>query len=177
MASTSSTKTNTTLYDDGSKWKEEFFDVKTNDVFLMIEYYKGGDKKCRDLYYDKDSGRAKFVRHRLDGPALVEYYQNGVTKSEEWFIKGKCHRLDDPATIEYDDTGRILIERWYVNDKAHRINGPAFIIYHPNGTIVFEAWYNNNIPHRVGGPATIWYNAYGSISKEEWYNDGIEVIV
>jgi antitoxin component YwqK of YwqJK toxin-antitoxin module len=37
--------------------------------------------------------------HRINGPAFIEYYENGNICNEEYFINGKRHREDGPANI------------------------------------------------------------------------------
>lgn len=39
------------------------------------------------------------------------------------------HKIDGPAYIEYNRDGELWKEIWYQNDMKHRIDGPAAILY------------------------------------------------
>lgn len=58
-------------------------------------------------------------RHRLDGPALLEWdAATGVVIYEEWAQHGEFHRQGGPAIIERDsETGGILRTEWWVDGK------------------------------------------------------------
>lgn len=111
------------------------------------------EKTVCKVVYLKD-GR----KHRIDGPALIEYgvirKTNGtlvsVIKSEEWFIEGGHHRIDGPAvtTIKSD----AVHQAWFVDGKIHRVDGPAAVTTHESGWIE-EDWYQNGKRHREDGPA------------------------
>ena len=69
-----------------------------------------------DDYWDND----KYVLHREDGPAFIEYYYSGSIFWEEWYINGVKHREDGPAFIEYNNDGSIFCEIWYWCGMQHR---------------------------------------------------------
>lgn len=54
-------------------------------------------------------------RHRTDGPAWVEYYENGKVKREEYFYDDVLHREDGPAFIEYFENGSKKTEVYCIN--------------------------------------------------------------
>lgn len=89
--------------------------------------------------------------------------------SRKCYFRGKLHRMSGPAIIYYHDNGTIRCEEWYNNNKVHRINGPAVIHYNVNETIRSEVWYINNKIHRINGPATIYYHVSGTNQTETWY--------
>jgi hypothetical protein len=55
-------------------------------------------------YYNSD-----YQRHREDGPALIQYYDDGFVV-ERWYLNGMAHREDGPAVI---DT-RYDMKSWYL---------------------------------------------------------------
>ena len=115
-------------------------------------------------------------RHRLDGPAYIIYYQDGSIQSESWYQDGKFHRLDGPAEIFYfEEGGSIEAKSWYQDGKRHRLDGPAVIEYHENESVKSEYWYLNDKLHRLDGPAVIKYYPGGSILFEHWYLNGQEI--
>jgi len=51
------------------------------------------------------------------------------------------HREDGPALIEYDNDGNLLCEEYMFNGKYHRLNGPAYIEYIEDGSIYHESYH------------------------------------
>ena len=54
--------------------------------------------------------------HRLDGPAFIEYRENGMIRREGYWINDMLHRLDGPAHITYNHTGNIQLIEYWIND-------------------------------------------------------------
>ena len=77
----------------------------------------------------------------------IEYYDKEKTKKhfESWKLNGKYHREDGPAFIEYRNDGSIWSKHYCINGKFHREDGPAFIEYNSNGNIASERYYINGI--------------------------------
>ncbi len=45
-----------------------------------------------------------FVLHNSNGPALIEFYENGILEYAAYYINGKQHREDGPAVFwNYSD--------------------------------------------------------------------------
>jgi antitoxin component YwqK of YwqJK toxin-antitoxin module len=64
------------------------------------------------------------------------YHSNGGVSLERYFNEdGLYHRLDGPAFIEYYEDGGVHTESWSRNDKGHREDGPAWISYEEDGSI------------------------------------------
>ena len=63
--------------------------------------------------------------HCSDGPATIEYYENGNTKLEKYYIDGKLHRLEGPAIIEYEEDGGIK-NKIYAIDNYKCLNVEDF---------------------------------------------------
>lgn len=84
-----------------------------------------------------------------DGPADIEYYNNGQTKREAYCKSKMCP---------------------YTYDKNHA----AIIEYYENGNKRYEMYNTKegNGPHRSDGPAVIYYNEDGSIKDEFFYLHG-----
>ena len=115
------------------------------------------------------------VSHRADGPAHVRYYPDGSVEYEAWHVDDKHHRIDGPAVVGYRPDGTIKFEEWLVDDKHHRIDGPAVVWYHPDGTVESEAWFVDGEPHRTDGPANVQYHPDGTVESETWFVDGTGV--
>ena len=57
---------------------------------------------------------------------VIETYTDGSTKFKSWYQDGKRHRLDGPAVINYDQDGSIESECWYQNGSFYfRLNTNA----------------------------------------------------
>lgn len=108
-------------------------------------------QKVRSLYgneYDMWIKNRKL--HRIDGPAVIRYLENGQLHNIAWYINGKFHRIGAPACICYFENGQIRYNAWYINGKLHRHGGaPADIEYFVNGQIKYEAWYKYGEQRRV----------------------------
>ena len=60
-----------------------------------------------------------------------------------WWKEDMIYREDGPATIEYYENGNKEEERWYKDDKIHRKDGPAIIYYSRSGIKWEKQWYKN----------------------------------
>ena len=150
-----------------------YFAEFVNSKIKVIEkenktVYKLGDYKYikhpnAEVWYHKKQ------LHREDGPAIIEYYEDGKIKIEKYIINNNQHREDGPAIIEYYEDGKIKIEKYIINDKLYRENGPAIITYSKNGNIKEEEYLINNIFDRKDGPAYIEYYDNGVPSREHYY--------
>lgn len=95
--------------------------------------------QVRSVYY-----YLKKVRHRLDGPAKLEYYESGQIKTESYWVNNNLHRTNGPAFIEYSISGQISVEDYFVNHQRHRIDGPSVIKYDTFGNIEHEFYFLND---------------------------------
>jgi len=127
-----------------------------------------------------DDGSIKFEEwrvgdelHRINGPAVVRYHSDGTVKREEWFVDGELHRTDGPARVWYHQDGTVEWEDWWVGGERHRTDGPAIVRHHPDGTVESETWFVGGRPHRTNGPAHVRYRPDGSVESEEWRVDGV----
>jgi hypothetical protein len=55
--------------------------------------------------------------HRIGGPALRWWNDDGLLYCEYWFKDGLAHRLDGPAITEWDYNGEIDLKEWYINGQ------------------------------------------------------------
>jgi len=117
----------------------------------------------------------KYVLHREDGPAFIDYNTDRSIAYEYWYINGVKHREDGPAVIHYNDDGSIQYEVWYINGVKHREDGPAYIDYYKDGSIYLEEWYWCGLRHRhdytkaacIYADNTCLYYWYGVCCKPE----------
>lgn len=100
------------------------------------------------------------VWHRINGPSLVNYYENGNIQFEEWHTHGYLHRTDGPATVFYNENGTVRQKVWYKQGIRYRIDGPADILYDDCGKIYNELWYRNGSLYTVGIYEGENYNLY-----------------
>ena len=116
--------------------------------------------------------------HNEDGPAIIEYYENGKISSEKWYRNGKMHRDGDlPASVGYFTNGNISSEKWYQNDKLHRSSEggdlPALVEYYEDGTVKSAHWRQNGKQYRdCDRPLSVYYHKNGNIWYEEWSHNG-----
>lgn len=133
----------------------------------MIEYGPDGISVTRQEWY-KDGNR-----HREDGPAVIEYREDGRIREEEWWFSDRLHRAgagpeDGPAVIVYREDGSVKQRTWYHHGRLHRAGGPAEILYGEDGTVKKERWYLYGRRHREDGPAVVWIREDGSVARQWW---------
>lgn len=63
--------------------------------------------------------------------------------SEQWWKDGKQHREDGPAEVQWDENGNKEIEAWYKNGAWYKENGPAITAWYKNGVKSYEYWFNH----------------------------------
>ena len=88
---------------------------------------------------------------------------------------GEHHNENGPAVIQYDQNGNVSYKEWYVNGEHHNKNGPARIAYYENGNVKYKSWYINGQCHNENGPAYIEYDQSGNIIKQEYWENGIRI--
>ena len=137
-------------------------------VCIKFDFYTKSDSiiYCNSTYPIRD------VRHRIDGPALVQCTRTGNKISEEYYIDGKLHSIDGPAVIKWYENGNKKKEEYYIDGKLHRIGGPAEIEWYEKGHICTESYFINNIMHRDNGYAYIMYYLNGNKCIEEYKING-----
>ena len=160
--------------------------MKFNDLVLLVEdnkdieveikYYDDAQTKpCSELWYYLDLGDDSDIFHRLDGPAVQNWYEDGKKCTEGWFKDGEDHRLDGPAYQGWHENGQKGSEGWYKDGKRHRTDGPAFQDWFKNGKKASEQYFINGIPHRLDGPALQYWGTDGQKQYEAYYINGKEV--
>jgi len=75
--------------------------------------------------------------------------ESGLVETDDYVevILLTWHRLDGPAFIEYRENGNIRYESYWINGKLHRLNGPAVIRYNMNGSIQYIEYWLNGIEY------------------------------
>ena len=136
---------------------------------VMKKYYENNSLKS--IFYMDDA----FHFHNDNGPAVVEYYEDGTLSSEYWYINGKKHNDNGPAEIWYSSDGSVQKKVWYINGYEQRENHPTCIWYFSSGIVRAEYWrYHGNV-HRIDGPAEITYNEKGQITYISYSIDGVQI--
>jgi len=91
---------------------------------IILEKYYDDDEEvvsCIEYYDDKNQ------LHREDGPARIEYYEDGGIQKEEYYIRSKLHREGKPAVVHYGYKESVDREEFYLHNKLHRNDGPAVV--------------------------------------------------
>ena len=66
--------------------------------------------------------------HRIGGPAITDYNDNGTIKALHWYKNGHLHNEDGPALIEYYDNMKIKLKHWKIKkDKTGDNTGNSTI--------------------------------------------------
>jgi len=147
----------------------------------LEKWMRNGDVNC-EIFLNVcsiesfENGRVKAeMKRRGEYMISSEWWENGVSKSEEWFLNGEAHRVGGPAVIMWNRAGGIITERWYLYNEPHRRGGPADTEWYDNGTIRQVMWYENGELHRLDGPAVIIYDMAGNVEERQWWDEGTSV--
>ena len=86
-------------------------------MFVKTLPYATGELRHRSYWVDGQ-------KHRLDGPALIEYTTCSVPRREVYYLNGELHREDGPALIRRRENG--LIFDWELHKNGIELNKSAF---------------------------------------------------
>jgi len=64
--------------------------------------------------------------HKLYGPAVTGWYDNGQKDWEEHRVNGELHRTGGPAYTGWYSNGQKHCEGHWVNGELHHVGGPAY---------------------------------------------------
>ena len=147
----------------------EYYENSNNDI-KSIFYYENGtirtivynrhDQGLNTIHYREDASVLDEIYkkgedfHRVDLPAVIEYYPNGDVKSESYYLDGKLHNLNGPSIIAYSISRKITTSIYYVNGKLHRVDGPAWYCLENHGHEY--KYYINGKLHIEKGPAEFY---------------------
>lgn len=177
----------TTFYQNGNVMSESWFE---NGKYV-------NSKLPSEIYYERENNRRKTKEcwlvttdtpgqnfHRIDGPAVIEYHENGNKKHEAWYNFGKLHRENDlQAETWYYENGTISDERWFLNGHYHRdieSNGelikPSTITYYENGAVNFQSFHTSKGKNPRDGVLPGWISYYknGNKKEESWVKNNEE---
>jgi antitoxin component YwqK of YwqJK toxin-antitoxin module len=158
-----------------------------NSEVKVIEKWENGNPKVEK----------EFINKAENSYYYSEYYNNGILKSKEKYIKGKL----DGSSKFFDEEGYLCKEKRYKNGildseysyKLGKLSGPERI-YHPNGQLWTERILLNGRPLAVVSnfdstgkpmdPGTLQdgygtiklYDKKGNLIEVRSYRDGREVV-
>ena len=111
-------------------------------------------EKKKYIIYTKEKGKIEtdncddfkdLTRHKVDGPAIQRFYDNGQLLRAQYYINGKRHREDGPAHQRFYANAQLYFESYWLNGKMHRLDGPAYQGFYDDGQIEDEEYYINGI--------------------------------
>jgi hypothetical protein len=81
--------------------------VWEREMIVKYRYFSNGQVSSIRRFVDGEY-------HCECGPAVENFYFNGHPYLKTWRKMGDLHRVDGPAKVEYDENGLVLDEQWYV---------------------------------------------------------------
>ena len=75
------------------------------------QYYFTGEL-LHEIYHKEDDF---MCWHQVDGAAHINYYRSGQKRYESYYQNGLLHRIDGPAIIWYSENGEITETGWRIN--------------------------------------------------------------
>jgi len=79
----------------------------------------------------------------VKGEYIVEYYDNGNIRNEQYRLNGELHNKNGIALKSWHENGNICREEYRLNGKLHNPNGIAYKSWFENGNIWAEEYYIN----------------------------------
>lgn len=77
-----------------------------------------------------------------DKPAVKQIFDGNI-RLQLWYKHGLRHRIDNPAVILYYNTNIVKERQWWFNDQLHNTTGPAIIKYNESGDIEISLYLIN----------------------------------
>ena len=75
-------------------------------------YHENGTLKTEMHIFD-------YQYHRINKPAIREWYPSGELKYIAYFQKGNLHKLNGYACIEYDKSGKVIYNLYYIDGNLY----------------------------------------------------------
>lgn len=112
------------------QWYRNGLSYRDGDRPTLIRYYENGN-----IYMERwhdDCGR---LHREGDMPAEIQYFENTVIRVMSYYKNGKRHRVGGPAYIDYWDNGTAMMEMFYNNDElCYNGEGYSMVHYDRDGT-------------------------------------------
>lgn len=143
-----------------------------------VGYWPNGRKRYERYVVDynfqpTDDVENFTVLHRVNGPALISWDQNGQKRSETWAFNDVEHRTDGPSHTRWYQDGQKELERFNFKGENHRIGAPAITTWNPDGRKSSEHFFKNGKRHNAEGPAVIMWGRHGEKEDEAFYLDDV----
>ena len=136
---------------------------------MIVLYLTGYFPNKKNNYYFVD---CEYIDNNIDEIVCCCKKQYEIVYRN---LNGKYHRLDGPAIKEFYSDGTLRIQEYYVNDELHRLDGPAFESFYPNGILKLQAYYVNELLHRIDGPAISEFYPDGTLNTEQYFIDHVNL--
>ena len=135
----------TLFYEEYTIWFNDQKKYKREHEFMpkLLMYDKNGNMIIEQYYKVlKDEHLSKLLIEEIEGKSKIDYKKLPLT-NEIHYKNNKIHRDDGPAVIEYYDNGNKRSECYYKDGKKHNDKGPGFISYHEDGRIKNKTYWLN----------------------------------
>lgn len=98
-------------------------------IIIEINFHSNGYPHLKEYYYTKSyyDGNINAMSpmdhpHNLNGPAVIEYYDNGDLWAEWYYVEGFLHKENGPAVITYSEQKEIIESVYFLNGQEININ-------------------------------------------------------
>lgn len=100
------------------QWVYNNMNVPGPDGFSYRSYYATGVVQA-EFCDINEYGSPRSILHREDGPALINYYDNGQIKEKRYMSNGKAHRTTGPAWIDFNKDGSVDDIAWFLDGTSY----------------------------------------------------------
>lgn len=151
-------------YNDLGKIKKKCYLKFDNNSYK--EYNLTPDSEKVNKYCNSPFNKGYY--HNNNGPAYIEYHDNGNISYEYYFINGKIIN-NNPGRIYYRANGIKDSEFYFLTEDIH---GPMVsLVYHKNGNLKYKTYFKKfiDIKHHSEYPAFTEYYFNGNKKEEKYY--------
>ena len=127
------------IFEDNIKLLEKILYLKPDLDKITLDMAKG----CIYISNYNSNSNEEYYKYK-NSLVYIEYYNNGIIKTEKWLTDNKLHRNNEPAYIERYMDGIIKKQEWYNINKLYNLKDPTKIEYYNSGMIKIIEWYNMN---------------------------------
>ena len=107
----------------------------------LYNWYNNGRLCKQTLDPEGEKPYKEFLPNNVQIKYSYTMRRGGIVHMKSYRKNGKPHRVGGPALIFYHDNGSIESEFYYQNGERHRDGGPAIIDYDFDGTVTRKEYF------------------------------------
>ena len=125
------------LWSTAEKWRSIRGQIAASEKIRLEKEYTIHTLDKKSEYWTIDG-----YFHRTNDPAWICYHDKEHSRpwKKIWYRNRLYHSVDGPAVMEFFQDGTINRAEWWVNGEQTSNSGPIAISYKKNGSVHFVDW-------------------------------------